>query len=267
MQPCEDWFIAALCHARNPEVWCDEQQRLHVGTGGVARPLGRHAEGRRFHFRLSCGEHLHYCTPHAVTGPDKLLCRACEPSARLAAACVRPFTVPEHDMHQQLASLGLGTVFVAQAKLPWWHGQLDFWDNTAGLAVQVDGPRHFMCASTRVPLPEQQRTIDAAMLAAAWGAGAALVRVRDYEVGSAAVGAALVRALQARSAAPAEPILVLTTGFQPSPYAAKIGERDRWAFLCDVLDRMHTHTLTPQTEVDCFGNLVFTPRPRLVPTL
>lgn len=261
MLPVEDWFVRAICHDRNPGVWVDAACVLHVGVGEGAATLGRHAEGCKFHFRLSCRRHYSYCTPHAVTGPNKLLCRACEPPARLRAAPVQPWTSLEQDMHQHLGRLGLDTAFAAQVKLPFWHGQLDFWHAAAGLAVQVDGPRHFAGGPTRVPPAEQQRNIDAAMIAAAWAAGVGLVRVRYWDVGSAAAAAALHRALEARAAAPGAPILVLSPGFQPSMFAPVTGERDPWAFLCDTLNRLHTPAINPTTEIDCFSNIVFTPRP------
>jgi hypothetical protein len=126
---------------------------------------------------------------------------------------------------------------------------------------------HFSGGRSRVAPAVQHGAIDTAMIAAAWAAGAGLVRVRYWDVGSGAVAAAIERALQARTAAPAAPILVLSPGFQPSMFAPVKGERDPWAFLCGALDRLHTPTINPTTEIDRFSNIVFTPRPATPRTL
>lgn len=99
MTPCEAWFIMAVCHALNPTVWAAADGTLYNNTDRGAVAIGRHSEGAKFYFKLSCGQHHSLSTMHAITSEAKLLCRACEPAAGLAAARVQPFTTLEHTMH------------------------------------------------------------------------------------------------------------------------------------------------------------------------
>jgi hypothetical protein len=102
------------------------------------------------------------------------------------------------------------------------------------------------------------------MIAAAWWAGVGLVRVRDFDIGTPAAAEALQRALAARAAAPAAPILILTPGFVPTLGVYVRGDRDPLAFLQDVICRLVTNELSCTTEIDPYGNVIFTqcpPRP------
>lgn len=207
-------------------------------AGGGSRPVGRTTEGRLYYFRLSCGRHFHLRTPHGVRAAERLLCAWCEPPPRLKTARVRQPTELERAMHAALEGARLAALCVRET-VPWWHGALDFWFPRPGLAVQVDGPRHFV-ARPRIPLERQQATIDIAMCAAAWSAGAGVVRVHHLQAGSAEAAADVSFALQLRAAWPAAPLLILTPGFVPIEGATIAGERDRRAFMRALEAKLQT---------------------------
>lgn len=211
-------------------------------------------------FMLSCRAHYHLRTPKAVTAPGKLLCAWCEPPARLAAARLRQATEPERAMHAAFGRYGVFETCVRETRLPWWHGQLDFWFPSHGVAVQVDGPHHF-AVQPRTPHARQQATIDCSMCAAAWRAGVGLVRVHHLHVWTRAAAAAVRLALDTRGASPTAPVLVLGEGFAPRPGVAIAGCRDAAAFLAALQDALGaTPRLLPS------GWVLFSPHPPPTPT-
>jgi hypothetical protein len=228
-----DWFIGAVCNDLNGRVWMDRRRVLWCepeGAAGQALAIGRCSEGPQLFFTLSCGAHHHLRTPKAVTSGKKLLCAWCEAPGRLAAARVRGPTEPERDMHAALERAALGTVCVHETRRPFWHGQLDFWFPRLGLAVQVDGPRHF-AAEPAIPQERQQAAIDLQMCKAAWGAGVGLVRVHHLQASTNLAAADVRQALALRLANPTAPLLIRGAGFNPATAAALPGQRDAAAFV------------------------------------
>lgn len=226
-----------------------------VCDDGDSMPIGRHSESKQFFFTLSCGVHHHMCTPKAVTSEKRLLCSWCEPPARLKAAGVRRPTEPERDMHASLGDFGVCEVWVREARLPWWHGQLDFWFPTRGLALQVDGPHHFLL-QPRTPHERQQATIDCSMCEAAWRAGCGVVRVHHLHASTKAAAVDVSFALHLRALHPAAPLLILGAGFQPEACGAMAGRRDAAAFLTALQDALKT----PPLELPS-GSILFSPSP------
>lgn len=201
--------------------------------------VGRSTEGLQLYFKLSCGRHYLLRTPHAVRDHTKLLCAWCEPPSALAAARVRAPTALEREMHGALEAASLGEVCVRETRLPFWHGQVDFYFPSPQLLLQVDGPRHF-AAQPRVPPPQQQATTDRLMCEAAWAAGAGLVRVHHLQVGTRAATADVQLALALKHAYPSAPLLVLTAGFAPAAGERVAGQRDAAAFVAALQGALQT---------------------------
>lgn len=231
-------------------LWC-------VREGQAPLPIGRASECQQYFFTQSCGIHLCICTPKALKGAHQLLCCMCAPAAHAAAGLRRP-TQPERDLLATLTRARISELWVREAKLPWWHGQLDVWFPGPGLAVQVDGPHHF-ALQPRTPPARRQSTMDCAMCVAAWAACAGVVRVHHLHADSGAAAADVVLALRARRAWPGTPLLILGAGFTPDPCFAIMGERDAWAFLQALQDALKT----PFTALPS-GSVAFCPYPDLL---
>lgn len=255
-----------MCHALNPRLAVRDDgvlTLLPADGGGEPVAIGKHTEGLQFYARLTCGEHYHLCTLHSINHPRKLMCRLCEPQPLLRAARVAALTRPEVGMHQAMARLGVAADFYPQVKVPFWHGLVDFYHPTLNLVVQVDGPRHFAAEEGVVHQERTQSARDAAMLASSWRAGAAVLRVRDFDVDGPAAAAALLHAISHKTQHPAWPLVALTPGFAPHLCHWPKGDRSPRAFLEMVLAQIMTKGSEPCTAHDSYCNTYIGPPPTM----
>lgn len=248
--PLAGWQLESICNELNGGLYMDKKRVLWwLCPDGTSMAIGRQTEHIKFFFTLSCGRHHHLRTTNAVSSADKLLCPWCEPAGRLKGARMRLPTEIEREMQAAFEQLGVAGLCVRETKLPFWHGQVDFWFPAARLIVQADGPRHF-AAEPRVKVEQRQATRDLTMCKQACAARVGVVRVHHLQVGSGVAAEDVRRALQLRAQTPDAPVLILSAGFAPAPGVCIKGQRDAGTFITALETALGTsHSIMPNGSV------------------
>lgn len=171
---------------------------MYTDAHGRNRPLSKSEDQKQFFFKLTgCeagAQHYKLCTPHALKGPEQLLCHFCCYNTAAWAAAGRARLVPaELQFMQLLIQEGCSDEWCHQVQHPCWHGRFDFYNWKTKVHVQLDDGCHWGAGMSSDVLLR-----DLACNTAAYNAALHLVRLHSNDLQRHNVVAAALKTAQER---------------------------------------------------------------------
>jgi hypothetical protein len=192
-------------------------------------------------------QHMMLRTPHAVSKPGSLLCTICQCAGEKYSGQGQAPSKAELGFISMLASLELDQQTAWQVATWWWKerkAQIDAYIYTAKLYLQVDGSKHTSCFRGKKAASSIATDVDCC--AAAWEAGASLMRVHHADIGNSE------SLLEAVVSAKQQQCIVLSPSFSTVNWKGPDGGRQTYAKY--LLDRLPDCVMTDHGS----SNIVYT---------